>query len=466
MFRPFAVNNVSFIREAASVLKIMKQSIVVSLCRQSAVAALVLSLNLPLARAQDAPPTNAVASAAVTTTLDALVAEALEKNPELKFYEAEIAAAKAGRKTAGTFANPEVSGGVGQKRVTGGGLSGEGVAWSASIVQPFEWPGRIGLRKAIANRDIELAELGYGRFKLALAARVRTLGYGLFAAQEKAAAAGEVAERFKALREVLVQRDPAGLTPLLETRVIEATELNAQRKASEAVLATQAALLELNQLRGVATDTRLAVGQAQLAFRPMENLEHVVARARTNSYEVRLRAVELAQQGFRVDLAKNERFPAISVGPAISQENVGNDREQIIGVSLSFPLPLWNRNTGNIEAAKARQVQAETSFYVTQREAERLAREAALTYETKLRDMTKWRPDSVKHFKEAAELADRHYRLGAVPIATFVELQKQYLEAVEGLLDTKKEALEAAAQIELLTGLTPPLTSTATEENK
>jgi len=443
----------------------MKQPFVTNLCRQSAVAALALSLSLSLARAQEASPTHAAASATVSLTLDALVTEALEKNPELKFYEAEIAAAKGGRKTAGAWANPEVSGGVGQKRVTGGGLSAEGVAWSASIVQPFEWPGRIGLRKAIANRDIELATLGYERFKLALTARVRTLGYELFAAQEKAAAAGEVAERFKALREVLVQRDPAGLTPLLETRVIEATELNAQRKASEATLAAQSALLELNQLRGVATETRLAVGQAQLNFRPVESVESLVARARTNSYEVRLRAVELAQQGLRVDLAKNERYPAISVGPSISEERAG-DRERVVGVSLSLPLPLWNRNTGNVEAAKARQMQAETSFYVTQREAERLATQAALTYEAKLRDMARWRPDSVQHFKEAAELADRHYRLGAVPIATFVELQKQYLEAVEGLLDTKKEALEAAAQIELLTGLTPPLASTATEEKK
>jgi hypothetical protein len=45
-----------------------------------------------------------------------------------------------------------------------------------------------------------------------------------------------------------------------------------------------------------------------------------------------------------------------------------------------------------------------------------------------------------------------------------VELQKQYLEAVESLLDTKKEALEAAQNLELLTGLTQPLTSTAKEE--
>ena len=64
--------------------------------------------------------------------------------------------------------------------------------------------------------------------------------------------------------------------------------------------------------------------------------------------------------------------------------------------------------------------------------------------------------DTKKHrflLKGNAELADRHYRLGAVPISTYVELQKQYLDAVEGLLDTRKEALEAASQLEMLTGL-------------
>ena len=432
--------------------------------RQFAVATLAVVLTSHVARAQESTPTNVPPGA--SHTLDALVAEALEKNPELKFYDAEITAAKAGRKTAGLLGNPELSGGVGQKRVTGGGLSAEGVAWSVSVVQPFEWPGRIGLRKAIANHDIELAQLGYERFKIALTGRVRTLAYGLFAAQEKSSAATEVAERFKALREVLVQRDPAGLTPLLETRVIEATELNAQRKASEASLATQAALLELNQLRGVAPDTRLAVSQTQLAFRPPEDNGALLTLARTNNFELKVRAVELAQQGFRVDLARNERYPAISVGPTYSQENAGNDRERIVGVGVSLPLPLWNRNKGNIEAAAARQMQAEVSLNVTEREIQRRVVEAALTYETKLREMARWRPDSVQHFKEAAEVADRHYRLGAVPISTYVELQKQYLDAVEGLLDTKKEALEAAAQLELLTGVPLPLARTTPNQDQ
>ena len=56
------------------------------------------------------------------------------------------------------------------------------------------------------------------------------------------------------------------------------------------------------------------------------------------------------------------------------------------------------------------------------------------------------------------------FRSGAVPISTYVELQKQYLEAVESLLDTKKEALDAAQNLELLTGLAQPLTSTSQEE--
>jgi cobalt-zinc-cadmium efflux system outer membrane protein len=187
--------------------------------------------------------------------------------------------------------------------------------------------------------------------------------------------------------------------------------------------------------------------------------------ARTNNFELRARALELTKQGFRVDLAKNERYPTISVGPMISEENAV-DRERIIGAGVSLPLPIWNRNKGNIEAAVARQKQAEVSLQVAEREIQRQVIEAALTYETKLREMEKWRPDSVQHFKEAAEIADRHYRLGAVPISTYVELQKQYLEAVEGLLDTQKEALDAAAQLELLTGVPLPHGKTTFETEK
>lgn len=74
-----------------------------------------------------------------------------------------------------------------------------------------------------------------------------------------------------------------------------------------------------------------------------------------------------------------------------------------IGVGLSLPLPLWNWNGGNIAAAEARILQVEVSYAVTEREVERQVAQAALTHQTKVREMAMWRPDSIQHFREAAD---------------------------------------------------------------
>ena len=403
-----------------------------------------------VAAEKDSPPSPSIPVA--PATLEALVAEVVERNPELNFYRAEIAAAKGERRTAAAWANPELSATIGQKQVRGGGLSDEGLAWSVGVQQTIEWPGRLPLRKAIANHQVQLAELGLAQFKSALAARTRALAYAALASQEKEAVAQEVAGRFEQLREVLVQRDPAGLTSLLETRIIEATELTLKRKSSEAALAAQSAMLELNQLRGVPWTNMLKLEPASLAFTNAPHMDALLAATHTNNFDLRMRQFEVEQQGFKVSLAQKEGYPAFTVGPYFSQERAG-DREQQAGVAVSLPLPLWNRSKGGVEVAEARQRQAETTLLVLQREIERKVVAAALTYDTKLREMAKWRADSLAEFRKAAELADRHYRLGAVPIATYVELQKQYLEAVEALLDTKCEALEAAQELQRLTGL-------------
>jgi len=391
-----------------------------------------------------------------SVALDSLVAEVLEKNPELKFYQADIAAAKGSRKTASLWANPEVNGSLGQKRVWNeeDELAGKGKAGDLSVTQAFEWPGRIGLRKAVADRDIELAELGLEEYRALLTSRTKIAAYELIAAQEKATATREVADHFSALREVLIQRGQAGLTLQLETRVIEAMELNMQRKASQASLAAQAALLNLNQLRGASPDAKLSLAPLNFSFRPLEKKQdELITLAKSNDFLVRGRKIELARRNFQVGLSENDRLPTVSIGPSVSQERAG-DRERVIAATISVPLPLWDGNQGNIDTARAQRAQAETSLYVAEREAERRVIEAVATYETKLKEMAKWQPDSIQHFKEAAELADRHYRLGAVPVSTYIELQTQSLEAIEGLQDTKKEALEAANQLVLLTGTT------------
>ncbi|MBX7183748.1 MAG: TolC family protein [Vicinamibacteria bacterium] len=386
-----------------------------------------------------------------TFTLETLVNEVLANNPELAFYQAEIKAASGERQTSATRANPDLTTTIGDKRVASPVLS-DGLAWSVALKQTFEWPGRISLRKAIADQQVKLAELGLAQFRAALASRTRVLAFNLFAAREKAEAAREVAERFRALREVLVQRDPAGLTPVLETRIIEATELTLERRATEAALGEESARLELNQLRGTPWEISVTLEAPSVDFPPFPGTETLLASARANNFEIRMRQAELEQQGFRVSLAQKEKNPAVSVGPYLSQERSG-DHETQFGISLSLALPLWNRGSGRIATEEARRLQAETVLSLAHRNLERQVIEGAVAFQARLKEMQRWRPDSVRQFKEAAALADRHYRLGAVPIATYVELQKQYLDAVDALLNTRRETLAAAQELERLTGL-------------
>jgi cobalt-zinc-cadmium efflux system outer membrane protein len=406
------------------------------------------------------------ATATNVVALETLVTEALEKNPELKFYEAEITAARADAKNATRLAPPELDATVGHKRAYDGAgrLLGDGVAWSVGLKQPFEWPGRTGLRKAIANRDVALAELGLARFRSTLAGKVRALAHDLAVAQQRAASGRAVAERLRELRETLVARDPAGLTPLLETRVIEASTVKAEHTAAEAEHDVEHLVIELNYWRGQAPTAPLRVSEMPPQFTRPPRLEALYAAAATNNFDLRVRVAELEQQGFKIALARNERFPSFALGPAISEERAG-DRERIVGLAVSLPLPLWQNNRAKVEAAEARRTQAGAALESAQRRLESDVADYWHKYEHALGVLAKWRPDAIAHFQEAAELADRHYRLGAVPLSTYVELQRQYVEAVEALLDARREALAAAHQLETLTGW-PALASTGAKEEK
>ena len=385
--------------------------------------------------------------------LQSLVEDALRHNPELRFYEAELTAARGDRKTAGQLANPELSPQVGQKRTIdpAGAVLGEGAAWTVSVSQTFEWPGRLALRKSIANRQVALAENGLAQFRSALAAKARSLGYNLAIAQQIAEATRTVAERFIALQEVAVQRDPAGVTPVLETRILEANSLTYGRRVSESIQEARQAQLELNLLRGQPFSNEVQVAVGGFKFLPSMEVGQLMRLARSNNFELRQRVLELEQQGLKVELAKNERYPAFTLSPYYTQErSLGEDR--YLGVGITLPLPLWNRNQGSIEASSARQAQAQTVLQVAERAIDSRIVELVSIYEARVAEMARWRDDSLQRFHEAADLADRHYRLGAVPISTYVEMQKQSLDALEALLKTRREAMDSAQQLELVTG--------------
>ena len=148
--------------------------------------------------------------------IEELVAEAMSQNLELRSYEAELRAARGERRQAGMWKNPELEGEYGYRRVTDPQeiLVGEGVSRGLAIVQTFEFPGKGSLRKAIANQNIRLAELGVQQFRQALAGQIRSLGIRWILVRENAEATAELSERSQALLQLLEARPMAGPTKL------------------------------------------------------------------------------------------------------------------------------------------------------------------------------------------------------------------------------------------------------------
>ena len=154
-------------------------------------------------------------------TAEQFAAEALRNNPELRSFEYAITAAKGSVQTAGTVRNPELNTQAGYKnsRDNSGGVSGDGPTWSISFSQTFEYPGRIALRKAIANRDVDLLSCDFNNSGNLGRARPHTC-LRIAATRKRSASAQEAAGRFQALSDVLEQRPAAGIAPQLEARLI------------------------------------------------------------------------------------------------------------------------------------------------------------------------------------------------------------------------------------------------------
>jgi len=395
-----------------------------------------------------------VCSGGDTSSLDGLVAESLARNPEIKVYTAEIAAAKGEQRTAGQWPNPEASTEAGTKIVRDyhGNTLGDGIMWTLGATQTFEYPGRVTLRKAIANHQIALAELGLEGFRTALAARVRAAAFRAALGKAKVDAADQIAKRFDELATVLSQRPAAGVAQQADVRIIEASAITLKRRPLEAQREMQSAIYELNQLRGARVDSPLALPNIDLTLRPLPSVATLLATARGRNYDVRTRLLELEQQGYKVRLAVNERWPAVRIGPVAHNERADTN-EYLFGIAASFPLPLWNMNTGKIETERARATKVEAELIALIRDVERKVADAEFIYRSRREEADDLQKSVLPQMREAAETGERNYQDGAIPVSTYTELQKQYLDSIDAFTAAQAGAIEARQQLEQLTAM-------------
>lgn len=386
-------------------------------------------------------------------TIEQLVQQALLNNAELQSYQAEVAAAKGQRTQAGLWKNPEVSGEYGSRRVKDeAGRVQDGYTYSISITQPFEFPGKGSLRKAIANKEIEIAELGLSQFRIALAGKIRSLAYQYLGASANAIVTEEINERNTGLIKLLQERPMAGSQQLLELRIIEGSLIELQNSYKDFALQREESRIELNGLMGWPANQPLTIRKTELTLPTHKlKLNDLVMAGLNRNLQLKTRIAEVEKAIKQVSLAKWDVAPDFSIGPFFSQDQAG-ETEENFGATVSFTLPLWDWNQGNIITAKARKQQADALLLDARRKVENEISRRLRVYELIQKQLELMPNDLITKLREASDLADRQYRTGVINIQIFLEIQREFLNVQQVSNETLLEAWRNLLDLDLLTG--------------
>jgi outer membrane protein, heavy metal efflux system len=287
-------------------------------------------------------------------TLERAEKMASESNPTLRQAEAEIRAAKARQQQSGLYPNPilaytgdEIRGGS-----VGGGKQG-------FFVQQTIVTGRkLGLDSEVSGKDTKLAEIEAEEQKIRVQSAVKTAFLRVLAAQEMLDARNDLTMIAQDAAET--QRRLMNTGQADETEVLQA-EVEAQRLRMTARMQENSLREEWRSLAAVMgrADLPLAtVGGSLEKDWPEIDEEQAVESIAKNSPAIRIADATEARAQSTLTRAKREPIPDVQVrgGMEYNHETLGSvpfakGWEGIAEVSAQ--IPVFNRNQGNVAAARA-----------------------------------------------------------------------------------------------------------------
>ncbi|MDX9733575.1 MAG: TolC family protein [Thermoanaerobaculia bacterium] len=388
-----------------------------------AVAVLSLSPDVP-ARAAVAAPSPAPVPAPVretASTVEALVAEALERSPALAAVRASVAAARERIAPAGTLPDPML-------RLSyendGASLSlGTEAMTRLSVMaeQPILWPGKLSLAARIAEADADVAEAAIARLGLGVEAQTRRAAARLLEARAAGELTRELSENWDRIESVARSRYAAGLGAQQDVfrAQAERTRLLQQLRRDEGAVHAAEAELRRLLLREPGTPVELEERLHETRPEPPDaDVELARAEAESPEIEVARRAAE--REALAIDLARRDRMPDLVA--SVGYMNRGSlPMMWAVGLGVTVPLFSGRKQEPRLREAQARlaavrAAEADVRLRLRARTEAQLALLAQLAEEARLD-----REALLVQDRMAVEAALASYASGSVPFVTVLE---------------------------------------------
>lgn len=312
-------------------------------------------------------PTPSQALADETLNLEAIIEEALENNPELNAARHNIEALGQRPDQAASLPNPMVSVGIMNIPLDSFDLDQEGMTQKTiGVMQSFPYPGKLALKREIAEKDLLRGKEGLEALKLVVVKEIKSAYYSLFFVNKSI----EITERNKSLLTEFVriaetkysvgsgvQQDvlkaQVELSKLLDKLII----LKEKRKTLKA---------RLNYLMNRMPQEPLGdPGDVQLT--PFDlSVDELQESAEKGHPVLKNILASIEKRKSAHLLAKKEYYPDFNVSVQYGQreDGAGMNRADFASAMLQMKVPLWHKTKEDrkvLEAA-ARTKQAEKNY--------------------------------------------------------------------------------------------------------
>lgn len=369
----------------------------------------------------------------------------LLNNPDLRSARARHQAAQAQRQQDSVLPNPVVGGSIGYL------LSGPGdaTAWTASITQDITSLITLKPRREAARATADEVDASLLWEEWQTIGKARLLVIDLVEGQRQLGLQQQALDLLTKRESRITQAIAAGNVD----RVTVAPDLAAAADARTAVHDLQRRQLDQQQqlaaLLGLKPDVAIPLAT------PLAPADLDAASIREQADGIGRRRPDLValQLGYRAQEATLRaavlaQFPPLSIGYDASQDN---SRVRNGGPAVSFALPIFDRNQGNVAIATATRERLHQE-YTVRMATSRDEVDALLDQYAQLQRQRQALLPAQDDATRAAAQAMQAWRDGLVDMRTYVDLEVAALNRQAALAATDQAMLEQQAAVELLVG--------------
>ena len=405
------------------------------------------------------------AAAQSALTIDQAVQQAVDRNLSLIAERLNLSVADAAIVTARLRPNPVLSGGANSLDWLGTGfneINGAGPPeYSVRIDMPFERGRKRELRTEVAASARRVAEAQLADAVRRVKLDVTVAAIDVLEAKAKLRLSRENLEALSRLVELNERRLISGALPPLEVTRSRVAMLQYRGSVKAAELNVTQARLKIHALLGRQPTDPLADIDDALGVPPAAqpaNLDALQAAARTFRPDVRALHDDQARSQYDLRLQVAQGRVDYTVGAEYRRQQGVNGKGNLAGLFFSVPLPVFNRNQGEIARAEAEQEKADRSVTALETNVASEVASAYEEYETARQLLGDIERELLKPAADARAGTAYVYQAGATSLLDVLDAQRAFNETMDAYYTAQAAYRRAEARLSLAAGVVPEST--------